>query len=101
MNDDLIADLGGFCLELLGDQRFQALQQLFDQQCAADILGTKPDNKEARERIYHEHNGIASFLGLMGKFAEAFDKLTAPPPTVHYEDDDPSVHDIYDNISEN
>ena len=96
MNDDLLADLGGFCYELLGEQRFQALIQLYDQQCAADILGTKTDAKEARERIYHEHNGVASFVALMAKFAETFDKLTAPPPDHLEPQDDPAVHDIYD-----
>lgn len=97
MNDEDIATLGGFCLELLGDPRFQALQSLFDQQCAADILGTAPEQKEARERVYHEHNGVAVFVGLMAKFAEAFDKLTQPPPDQTEVSDDPSVHDIYEN----
>ena len=92
----MLADLGGFAYELLGDQRFQALQQLYDQQCAADILGTKTDAKEQRERIYHEHNGVAVFISLIAKFAETFDKLTAPPPDQSEPQDDPTVHDIYD-----
>jgi hypothetical protein len=96
LNDNDIASLGGFCLELLRDQRFQALIQLFDQQCAADILGTKTDAKEQRERIYHEHNGLAVFIDLMEKFAETFDKLTAPPPDQSEPQDDPTVHNIYD-----
>lgn len=103
MNDDTIADLGGFCLELLGDQRFQALIELHTQSVVADILSTKADAKELRERLYHEHAGAQAFLGMISKFAETFDKLTAPPPPQdHLEvEDDPSVHNIYSTDLDN
>ncbi|MGY3589364.1 hypothetical protein [Bradyrhizobium sp. USDA 4350] len=97
MNDETILALGGFCKELLGAEAFQALVQMYSQQCAADILHTKPSDKSERESIYAAYQGFEGFLSLAQKFAEGFDKLTAETVSTPDQDiDDPSVHDIYD-----
>lgn len=98
MNDETILSLGGFCKELLGAEAFQALVQMYSQQCAADILGTKPHETKAREQIYASYMGFEGFLDLAKKFAEGFDNLAniKPAAAPDQDIDDPSVHDIYD-----
>lgn len=99
MNDDTILALGGFCTELLSDERFDALLEFYKQQCAADLFETQKNATKEREQLFAAYLGFDNFLGLMRKFAEASDKINkrnndAPTP----EDvlaDDPSVHDIY------
>jgi hypothetical protein len=63
--------LGQFCKELLGDERFTALTQLFGQQMAADMLGTLPHEAKKREGIHAAYTGFTEFTALMSKFAEA------------------------------
>ncbi|MFI4971142.1 MAG: hypothetical protein ACHP7H_00565 [Hyphomicrobiales bacterium] len=94
MNDQLILELGGFCTELLGSEAFKALTQLYSQQCAADILETKPHELKKREQVYASYLGFEAFLALATKFSEAHSALTGeqqPKDTT----DDPRVHDIY------
>ena len=67
--------LGMFCKELLGDQRFQTLIQLFSQQMAADMLNTAPHEAKKREGLHAAYTGFAEFTGLMSKFKEAFETL--------------------------
>ena len=74
MNDDTISALGGFCTELLSSEDFQALVAMYSQQCAADILQTKPNETKAREQIYASYLGFEGFLALTRKFAEAYEK---------------------------
>lgn len=104
MNDDTILALGGFCTELLRDEAFKALVAMFEQQCAVDILNTKPHETKARDYIHASHQGFQSFLELTRKFAEAYAKLPSlqdnnnvnSTPDQYDDFDDPSVHDIYD-----
>jgi hypothetical protein len=67
--------LGGFCKELLGDERFKALIQLFGQQMAADMLSTSPHEAKKREGIHAAYSGFTEFTNLMSKFAEAAEAL--------------------------
>jgi hypothetical protein len=94
----MILELGVFSKDLLASEAFQALTQLYSQQCAADILNTKPHETKAREQIYASYQGFEGFLALAKKFAETGETLTAPTET---EDttDDPRVHDIYDGMN--
>jgi hypothetical protein len=101
MNDELISLLGQFSKELLGDERFKVLVEMYGQQCAADMLATKPEHYKKREYIHASYTGFGDFVALIEKFASAFDKLIAeqtqqisPVPGIVVEDD-PSVHDIY------
>lgn len=64
--------LGMYSKELLGDQRFQTLIQLFGQQMAADMLNTAPHEAKKREGLHAAYSGFAEFTNLMSKFAEAF-----------------------------
>ena len=98
MNDELIFALGGFCTELLSTEAFSALTNLYSQQCAADILQTKPGEAKEREQIYASYLGFEQFLALAKKFSEAHTALTNAPTKTEVEDttDDPRVHDIYD-----
>ena len=96
MNDETISALGLYSKELLSAENFQALIHLFSQQCATDVLGTKPNDASAREQIYASYLGFENFLSLMKKFADAYDKLVKEQyEQVQAPDDDPSVHDIY------
>ena len=76
MNDDDIVVLGMFSKELLGDQRFQTLIQLFGQQMAADMLNTAPHEAKKREGLHAAYMGFAEFTSLMSKFSEAYVTLT-------------------------
>jgi hypothetical protein len=67
--------LGMFSKELLGDQRFQTLIQLFGQQMASDMLQTQPHETKKREGLHAAYMGFAEFTGLMSKFAEAYETL--------------------------
>ena len=67
--------LGLYSKELLGDQRFQTLIQLFSQQMAADMLNTAPHEAKKREGLHAAYTGFAEFTSLMSKFAEAFETL--------------------------
>jgi hypothetical protein len=100
VNDDTILALGGFCTELLREEAFQALVQLYSQQCAADVLNTKPHEVKAREQIYASYLGFENFLALTKKFSEAYEKLTNDPVIDELDEiDDPSVHDIYNGMN--
>lgn len=63
--------LGEYCKVLLGDERFQALMQLFGQQMATDMLNTQPHEAKKREGIHAAYTGFTEFTGLMGHFVEA------------------------------
>jgi hypothetical protein len=100
LNDELISLLGQFCNELLGDERFKVLTEMFGQQCAADMLATKPEHYKKREYIHASYTGFSDFIALVEKFGAAHRKLLEEQtqeitgaPDVEY--DDPSVHDIY------
>jgi hypothetical protein len=99
LNDQLILELGVFCKDLLASQAFQALTQLYSQQCAADILKTKPHESKTREQHYAAYLGFENFLALANDFATAIDKLTAIETSSEDTTDDPGVHDIYDGHS--
>lgn len=75
MNDDTIMTLGEFCKGLLGDERFQALMQLFGQQMATDMLATLPHETKKREGLHAAYSGFTEFTSLMSKFAEAAETL--------------------------
>jgi hypothetical protein len=95
----MILGLGAFCQELLGSEAFSALTQMYSQQCAADILSTKPEEGKNREQIYAAYMGFEGFLALAKKFADAHIALqneTASADTTEADIDDPRVHDIYD-----
>lgn len=101
MNDELIALLGQFSTELLGDDRFKLMTEMFSQQCAADMLATKPEHYKKREYIHASYTGFGDFIALIHKFAEAHEKLVKEQTkeingnTPEEVEDDPSVHDIY------
>jgi hypothetical protein len=99
LNDDLIALLGQFSAELLGDERFKMLVQMYQQQCAADFLETKSTQRDQREKIHAAYTGFGDFIALVEKFAEAHKKLIDEQSTdtqaLSSDEDDPSVHDIY------
>lgn len=100
MNDDTILALGGFCSELLSDERFDALLAFYKQQCAADLFATETHATKQREQLYAAYLGFDNFIGLMRKFAEGADKISKKINAENTPDrdefvDDPSVHDIY------
>lgn len=99
MNDEMISGLGVYCYELLSSEAFDALCKLYSQQCAVDILQTKPHETKAREGIYAAYQGFEGFLAFAQDFAAAAEKQAQPQqqivePTTE-DIDDPGVHDIY------
>ena len=62
--------LGMYSQELLGDQRFQTLIQLFGQQMATDMLSTAPHENKKREGLHAAYTGFVEFTKLMSQFAE-------------------------------
>ena len=75
MDDETVMNLGAFCKECLGDERFNALIQLFGQQMAADMLNTAPHEAKRREGLHAANSGFTEFTSLMSKFAEAAETL--------------------------
>ena len=75
MNDDTILTLGMFAKDMLGDERFKTLCNLFGQQCATDMLSTAPHEAKRREGIHAAYTGFTDFTNLMSKFAEAYETL--------------------------
>lgn len=75
MNDDTILVLGMYSKELLGDQRFKTLIQMFGQQMAADMLNTAPHEAKKREGLHAAYMGFTEFTSLLAKFAEGYETL--------------------------
>lgn len=98
MTEDQKLALGSYCTGLLGDETFQALIDLYSQQCAFDLLNTEPKHKEERESIYASYQGFTGFLALLTKYAsdhaKRIHKLNVEE-TTPVDEDDQSVHDIY------
>jgi hypothetical protein len=75
LNDETIGLLGGFAYELLREDRFLALQDMFKQQVAADFLQTLPQEVKKREGIHAAYTGFSEFTRLLHQFAEAYAAL--------------------------
>lgn len=88
MNDETIGLLGQFSHELLKDDRFIALCEMFKQQMAVDIIETLPHEQKKREGIHAAFTGFSEFSALLHKFAEAYLRMYEPPPAQdeNYED---------------
>lgn len=67
--------LGMYSKELLGDQRFQTLIELFGQQMATDMLLTQPHEAKKREGLHAAYCGFKEFTGLMAHFAQTAETL--------------------------
>lgn len=97
LDEEIVIALGEFSLNLLRDPKFKVLNDLFEQQVAADVLSTKPEEKQKREYLYATLQGGRAFMGQLQLFAEKYTQLTS---TTQVEDaieddiDDPSVHDF-------
>lgn len=91
--------LGELSTSLLADPRFKALNDLFEQQVAADVLETKPEEKQKREYLYATLQGGRAFMSHLQLFAEKHKQLTSSQPeestTQDYDEfDNPDVHDF-------
>lgn len=89
--------LGELSDGLLRNPHFSALNKLFEQQVAADVLETKPDETAKRERHYATLQGSRAFMGFLQMFAQQYAELTAKPVEQEgnaKDDDDPGVHDF-------
>jgi hypothetical protein len=97
MNDESVIVLGELSHSLLGDPRFTALHQLFEQQVATDMLTTKPDEKMKREGLYATLQGARAFIDHIASFAQDYVRATTTQTVEDAEDDeidDPSVHNF-------
>ena len=95
MNDDLVIALGELSHNLLRNPHFELLGKMFEQQVAADLLQTKPQEADERERIYFRRQGYLAFMSHIAGFAADFAALTERRTEVDDDGiDDPSVHDF-------
>lgn len=89
--------LGEFSLNLLGDDHFNALVTLHQQGRVMEMLATKAEEKDERESIYAQIQGLNSFIAFVTDIAKRHDAIVNPPPVD--EDalvDDPDVHNIFE-----
>jgi hypothetical protein len=84
----MIGLLGAFAKELLGDHRFKAMVDLFNQQMAADMLNTAPHEHKKREGVYAAYQGFTEFTKLMQQFSDAFDSVYSDKPSSTNADDE-------------
>lgn len=97
MNDEVVLALGELATTLLRSPQFEALNNLFEQQVAHDLLTTKPEEKARREGLYATLQGSRAFMSHLQIFAEDFARLNSPPEAAEEADDpidDPAVHDF-------
>jgi len=71
LNEQEIISLGHYCEDLLQQENFNKVVNLFEQQISHDFLKTKPEEKQKREGIYASYVGLSEFLGLMRATVEA------------------------------
>jgi len=89
MSEETKGLLGQFAFELLKDDRYTALKQMFGQQMAVDILNTAPNETKKREYLHASYNGFGEFERLMQSFADHYERTYLEPhaaPTENIED---------------
>jgi predicted ATPase len=93
INDEMIGLLGQFSKELLGDHRFKAMVELFNQQMAADMLNTAPHEHKKREGVYAAYQGFSEFTKLVQQFSDAFDSIYTEQQSSTDTDEDQGFED--------
>ena len=81
INEETKALLGQFAHDLLGDQRFKTLQELFGQQMAYDMLHTLPQETKKREGLHAAYIGYGEFINIMQNFATYYVEHYTTQPT--------------------
>lgn len=88
--------VGEIANSLSRSPQFKIIQDLFEQQVAHDVLTTKPEQGQDRERLYSQLQGARAFAHHIASLAEQYRTMTELQViTQDDEIDDPSVHDIY------
>lgn len=87
MTDNEVIALGGFCERLLRDDAFAELTKQFETQTTDYLFSTSFEDKEKREALYHNMNGVRDFLAMMVHFVEEKQKLTEPQEDTALSDD--------------
>jgi hypothetical protein len=93
--DQLCGEVGDYLQSLLSNQHFQLVSAWFEQTAVQELLSTKHDDKEGRERIYARIAAHRDFLTTLVQIIARQQELTQPQPQDHSDEDDPSVHNIY------
>lgn len=94
MTDEDVVLLGTFSEELMRDERFNVLCALFRETSVAALLGSRPEDREARETIYTKLQGVQDFLGLLKSFVTQRDATIARNDAEQAAPDDQDVSGI-------
>lgn len=96
ITEEHVGLLGEFSLNLLRDDHFNTLVQLYQFGKVEEMLGTQPEATTAREQVYAQIQGLNSFIAMLKNIADRHDELANPQPVdPDAPVDDPSVHDIF------
>ena len=93
MTEDEKIELGGFCASLLSSPDFNRVISEFDKSYCAEMLATKPGDRDQRENIYHTWNGAKTFIGFLGDLVTTAKQL-AEANEAHVDDD---TADLYED----
>jgi hypothetical protein len=94
-NEQIVMAVGELANTLSRSPQFQTMITLFEQQVAHDLLTTKPDKADERERLYSQLQGQRAFTHHIAGLAEQYRAMTEQQAVDPIDlIDDPSVHDF-------
>lgn len=85
-DDDRVA-LGNYCEDLLQQRSFNEIVQCYELSTTQALLSTAPQERDIRERHYHELKGVSGLLSMMIEFVKIKDQLINPPPSAEADAD--------------
>lgn len=91
--DDQTVALGQFCESLMQSDAFNAIHELFKQQCIDATFNSAPDAKEDRERAYAELHGVSKFLGVMRTLVQQSAQVIARNDAAQKQEPTPIIPD--------
>lgn len=76
-DDDKIA-LGDYCDQVLRDERFAVITNLFETATVQQLLSTKPQDRGRRDELFFSVRGVRDLLQLMAQLAVEKNRLLDP-----------------------
>lgn len=70
--------LGAYCETLLSDEFFNQLVREYELSTFQNFQSSAPSDVAGREALYHEFNGVSTFIASMANAVEARDNLLKP-----------------------
>lgn len=94
-DDDKIA-LGDYCDEVMRDERFAVITNLFETATVQQLLSTKPQDRGKRDELFFSIRGVRDLLSLMAQLVAEKNRLLDPTPKPSEDDIDEAVDDVDD-----